>query len=205
MPTPSRPSSTPAWTQGNGAQQTEPTGSEKFAGYVPNQRPAPKKLNWILGNISDWIDWFDYKIQAGIAALQGYDWVVGVGGTHATINALIADSNVIAGNRILVTSPQTLTSTQVISKSDLEFDFKPSAIYSKGASTTPGISITGNRVVLRGAGRITDFSGGSDKGIQLEVASKNSRVSGFRFLNCTTSINDLGTNNTLSDNIEEVP
>lgn len=205
MPTPTRPSSTPAWTQGNTGQQTEPTTGEKFSGYSPNQRPSPKKLNWVLGNVSDWIDWFDYKIQAGIAALQGYDWVVGVGGTHATINLLMADSNVVAGNRILVTSPQTLTATQVISKSDLDFDFKPSAIYSKGLTTTPGISITGNRNNIRG-GRFTSFNGGSDVAISVASGAKNNLITEVRFNGNTTAIADLASanNTTLSNNIEEV-
>lgn len=203
MPTPTRPTNTPAWTQGNTAQQTEPTNSEKFSGYSSNQRPSPKKLNWLLGNVSDWIDWFDYKIQAGIAALQGYDWVVGVGGTHATINALIADSNVVDGNSILVTSPQTLTTTQVITKSGLDFYFKPSAVYSKGLSTTPGISIQGQRIRIMG-GRFTSFNGGSDKAIQIESGFKNNWVMNASFVGNTTDISDLGSNNVLANNISEL-
>jgi hypothetical protein len=202
MANPVRPSSTPAWTQGNTGQQVEPTTGEKFAGYVPNQRPAPKKLNWVLGNVSDWIDWLDY-ITAVNYSVTAFDAVVGVNGTHATINDLMADSNIANIYSVLVTSPQTLTATQVINKSDISFVFKPSAVYSKGTTTTPGISITAQRVRITG-GRFTSFNGVSDVAILLTNISKNNLITDCFFADNTTPINDLGSNNTYANNIQEV-
>lgn len=199
---PAKPSSTPAWTQGNPSQQIEPTDSEKFAGYVPNQRPAPKKLNWVLGNISDWIDWLNYITGINFSQNE-FDAVVGTNGSHATINALMADANIANIYKVLVTTPQTLTSTQVINKSDIEFVFKPSAVYAKGLTTTPGISITAQRVKILG-GRFTSFNGGADVAIQLESGSKNNMIIQGEFADNTTAVNDLGSNNVLSNNISEV-
>jgi hypothetical protein len=200
---PTRPTDRPSWTQGNPGVQDQPTAPEKFGGWSPNQRPPAQWMNWILGNMSDWIDWFDFKIQAGIAALQGFDWVVGTGGTHADINALIADVNVVPGARILMTSPQTLINTQVISKTDLEFVFKPSAVYSKGLTLVTGIQITVDRVTISG-GRFTDWVTSGDKAIQVAVGSKNCLIMGARFANCDTAVDDLGTNTSLVGIIEEV-
>lgn len=194
-----RPSTTPYW----GGTQVEPTTPQKTTGFVPNFRPPAEWHNFLFGDIYSWIAWFDYKIQAGIAALQGYDWVVGVGGTHATINALIADSNVVAGNSILVTSPQTLTVMQDITKSDLYFDFKPSAVYSKGLTLVTGIKVNADRVTIRG-GRFTDWATGGDKAIQIAAGKKNNLIYGSRFANCDTGIDDLGTNSALGLNIDEV-
>lgn len=204
MPAPTRPTSTPAWTQGNPSQQLEPTVSEKFGGYVANQRPPAKKWNWLLGNVSDWIDWLDYATQALLATVLGsYDAVVGTAGTHATINDLMTDPNIATKYRVLVLTAQTLAATQIINKNDIEFVFKPSAVYSKGAGGSPGISITAQRVRIRG-GRFASWNTAGDKAIQLEAASRNCLIDSPMFYDCDTAVNDLGTNNTISNPIEEV-
>ncbi len=97
----------------------------------------------------------------------------------------------------------TVSATQVISVSDLSITFKKGTTIAKGASTTPGISISGNRVDLFGP-RMSTFSGGSDVAIQLESGSKNSRVHNGNFVACTTAINDLGANNSELGTIEEI-
>jgi hypothetical protein len=200
----SRPTEYPQWTVGNPGVQVEPTSGQKFGGFVPNQRPPSTWVNWLLGNISDWINWLDQQTQLNNSQ-NAYDAVIGTNGTHATINALMSDTNYPSGVgfRVLVTTPQTLTSTQVINKTDFEFDFKSSAIYSKGLTTTPGISIQAQRTRLKG-GRFTSWSGGSDVAIQIESGIKNCFVQNTSHNNNTTDVNDLGSNNVVSDNIAEL-
>jgi hypothetical protein len=60
MPTPTRPSVIPIWTQGNNGQRTQPTNGAQFAGFTSNQRPDPLVHNWLFGEFSDWIQWLDY-------------------------------------------------------------------------------------------------------------------------------------------------
>lgn len=199
MPTPVRPSTTPFW----GGTQVEPTTPQKTTGFVPNFRPPAEWHNFLFGDMYSWILWLDYITQTFLIPNKEFDWSVGTGGTHADINALMADSNVVPGNKILVTTPQTLTATQVISKNDLTFVFKPSAVYSKGIGGSPGISITANRVTIRD-GRFTAFSTGGDIAISLSGASKNCLIEGIRFASCDTAVADAGANNTLANIIEEV-
>lgn len=200
----SRPTEYPQWTVGNPGVQVEPTTGQKFGGFVPNQRPPSTWVNWLLGNISEWINWLDQQTQLNNSQLE-YDAVIGTNGTHATINALMADTNYPTGVgfRVLITTPQTLTSTQVINKTDFEFDFKSSAIYSKGLSTTPGISVQAQRTKILG-GRFTSFSGGSDVAVQIETGIKNCWVMNNAYLNNTTNVNDLGSNNVVANIISEL-
>jgi len=183
--------------------QVQPTSPQKTTGFTPNFRPPAQWHNWMFGNADAWIKYLDEQVQTALIPNKEYDWSVGTGGTHATINLLIADPLVVPGNKILVTTPQTLTATQVISKNDLQFVFKPSAVYSKGVGGNPGLSITGNRVTIEG-GRFTDWSTVGDKAIALSGASKNCLIQGVRFANCDTAVDDAGANNALVAIIEEV-
>lgn len=201
----SRPTERPAWTQGNPGVQDEPTSPEKFGGFAPNQRPSPQWVNWILGNISDWIDWLDQVTQLAIVQFK-YDATVGSGGTYADINALVAAITGGANiHSVLVISNITFSVTQVITSgiTDLLIEFKKGTVMAKGGSTTPGISVAGQRIDLLGA-RMSTFNGGSDVAIQLESTCKNSRVLNCNFLSCTTAVNDLGANNEELGSIEEV-
>lgn len=186
-----------------GGTKVEPTSGEKSAGFVPDFRPPAEWHNWMFGNVDDWVKYLDQQVQTVLIPNSDFQWMVGPGGTHASINALIADAAVLPGDKILVKGNTTLIATQVISKDDLEFVFHPSAVYSKSLSVTPGLSITSNRVTISG-GRWNAFNGGSDVAIQLESGSKNCSLSRIRFVNCTTGINDIGNNNDQFGIIEEI-
>jgi hypothetical protein len=185
--------------------RTSPSGSEINTGYQPDQIPPAEEHNWLFGTTGDWIRWLDQVTQANTAQLA-YDATVGNAGTYPDINSLVA---AITGgaviNRVLVTSIQTLAATQVITAgiADLEIMFKPGSFYSKGGAVTPGLVIHGQRITIRG-GRWMNFSGVSDKAIQLASDSKNCRICDINFFQCTTAIEDLGTNNTIYGNTEEV-
>lgn len=201
----SRPTEKPEWTQGNPGVQDEPTGSEKFGGFAPNERPPAQWVNWILANLSDWVDWLDQQEQ--LASEQVFfDATVGSGGTYADINALVAA--IVLGadiKNVLVISNITVSATQVIPNTiaDLRIWFKKGCTIAKGAATTPGIAISGNRVEIRN-GRFSSFSGGSDVAIQMEAASKNCRIVDNDFVTCTTAVANAGSNNQIAGTIEEV-
>lgn len=187
--------------------RTAPSAPLTNTGYVPDQEPLPGDHNYLFGTTGDWIRWLDQQTQlAGLQ--QAYDATVGSGGTYADINALVT---AITGGAIihdvLVISNITVSSTQVIPNtiSDLRLWFKKGCTIAKGAGTTPGISIVGNRIELRG-GRFSSFSGGSDVAVQLEAASKNCRIVDNDFVTCTTAVKDDlgGQNNQVTGTIEEV-
>lgn len=199
----SRPSVYPDWALAG--TRTNPGDPAINTGYAPNFRPPAEWHNWQFGYAGDWIRWLDQQQQLN-AAQFAYDATVGTGGTYADINALIAAITGGANiHKVLVTTVQTLTATQVITSAitDLWFDFQPAAFYSKGLTTTPGISIQGQRITING-GRFTSFNGISDVAIQLESGSKNCRIINANFANNTTDINDLGINNVIANIINEV-
>lgn len=201
-----KPSSKIDWTVGNGSPGTvrvEPSALIKQEGWAASQRPPAQTMNWLLFNLLEWQDYFEL-ITDGLIALQStYDVVIGVNGTHATLNDAIADTGLGENVRVLVYDAATLTATQVLSKNGWVIDFKPSAIYAQGAVTSPGIQVTAERVKISGA-RFIDFNGGTDKAIELSAATKNCVVKDCSFYNCDVEIDDLGTNNALINNLTEV-
>lgn len=131
--------------------------------------------------------------------LLGFDAIVGASGTHATINDVIADSNIANIKRVLVVDAVgALNTTQTISVDDIEFFFKQGATYTNGTAGT-GLSITGNRVNIIG-GRFLNFT----TAISVGSTKKNNLLMNIRFNGNTTSISDSGNNTTISNPIEEV-
>lgn len=199
-----KPASKPDWTSANPSVRTEPTGGKKNTGWDINERPAREFMNWLFFNIDEWIDYFEGVTDSLLGLDATFDAVVGVNGTHATINDLMADGDIALFKRILVTTPQTLTATQVIDQDDMEFVFKPQAVHSKGVGSNVGIQITSERVTLRG-GRFTDWITGGNIAIQLTNTTKNCMVLEGRFNNNDTDIDDQGSGNILANNLVEVP
>lgn len=200
MPNPTRPSVYPDWALTG--TRSNPGGPATNTGFLPEFIPPAEWHNFLFGYMGDWVRWLDFANQTNLARNE-YDATVGTNGTHATINALMADPGIANIYRVLVTTPQTLTSTQVINKSDIQLVFKPSAVYSKGSGLVKGISITAPRVRITG-GRFTDWATAGDKAIQLEVGANNCIIVEAMGNNNATFVNDLGANNTLVAVIEEV-
>jgi hypothetical protein len=201
MPSPTRPVAYPIWTQGNTPARQQPTNGEQFSGFPPNFRPPSGWHNWLFGIMSDWIAWLDYITQTSLIPNTYFDASVGTNGTFPDINTLMASGNISQIYNVLVTTAQTLTTTQVISESDIEFTFKPSAQYAQGASLAKGLSITVPRVTIRG-GRFISWPGAT--AIQLETGAKNCLLDNIRFNTVGTPVNDLGQNNAQSNLIVEV-
>lgn len=199
-----RPTTYPDWCLTG--TRTAPSGSEINTGYQPDQIPPCEEHNWLWGFLGDWIRWLDQQEQLDEAQFE-YDAIVGTNGTYPDINAL--DAAIVGGaihHKVLVTTPQTLATPQVISAgvTDLWLTFLPQAIYTKTISVTIGLVVHGQRITIDG-GRWAGFSGISEEAIRFESDSKNCRATGINFaVDCTTGLNDLGTNNAIYGNIDEV-
>lgn len=202
-----RPTTTIDWTDGNALKQVEPSSGKKLLGWTKSERPPFQYMNFLFYNLDAWVKWLDYITQLSIANLD-YQAYVGSGLTgsvaFADFNALMASPSIASIKKVLVLNPMTVVTPQIINADGIEFVMHPSAVISKGGATNPGIHIQANGVTFSGAGRFTDFSGGSDAAIRIAATFKNNRITGQRFLNCTTGIDDLGTNNDTGGNIEEV-
>jgi len=201
-----KPTSKINWTKGNPSQSTisvEPSTGKKTAGWGVNERPPAQTFNWLFQNICEWIDFFEEETDAVAANRNEYDAVVGVDGTHATIPALLADPNIASKKNILVTDPQALSSPVTINQPDMNFTFKPQALISKVGVNNSAIVLDAPRIRFRGA-RFSGFSAGGDIALQLTTNANYCMIQDNYFVNCDTTIDDQGSLNSLTSNIEEV-
>lgn len=198
-----KPSSKPDWTEGNpdaGTITVEPTAGKKLAGFLLDERPTRQLLNWLFFNITEWITYFETLTDGLANQLGQYDAVIGFGGTHASINALMLDAGIADLKNVLVTDSILVDTIQVINQPGMNFTFKPQTSFTQGAATT-GLRIDAERVRIKGA-RFLNFT---TKAIDMTANAKNCMIIESYFKNNTVMIDDaLGTNNLLANNIEEV-
>lgn len=197
-----KPITKPSWMTGvSGPNVVEPTGGKKAGGWVTDERPAAEYMNWIMQNMSDWIDYVDSVSDSLEAFNLFYSAVVGVGAlaTHSTLNAAMLD--VAAGARILVISDQTLNVTQQITKNNVQIDVNPGVTFQKGTATL-GLQITADGVRFNG-GRFAGFSTPGDKAVQVDAGSDYTMLRDMRFSNCDTEISDLSATTSSSGHITE--
>jgi len=203
-----KPVSKPAWTVGNpsfGTVTVEPSSGKKQTGWTASERPPFQFMNWLFFNIHDWISYFETTTDSLLVQLGIFDAQVGTGGTHATLADLVADANYISGaiKNVIVTSDQALSAPITLNKNDFNLEFKPGVNILKGIGANKGLIVTAERVRILN-GRFANFSTAADIAIELGAASKYCMVKGNYFLNNDTDIDDLGTMNILSENIDEV-
>lgn len=204
-----KPASKLDWTVNNpdfATVTTEPTPQKKQDGWFPDEPPPREFMNWLFFNIGEWVDYFEVQTDALLALRGTYDAIISPSGTHADINAVMADADTIAGiiKRVLVMTPQVAIVKQVINIDDMFFEFKPQATFSKGAAISTGIEISSKRVTML-YGRFSGFTdAGGDEAIQLTATSRNCLISGGRFFDNSNDIDDLGVGNVLQA-ISEVP
>jgi len=201
-----KPSSKPEWTVGNpdfGTVTQEPSAAKKEAGWLPDERPPREYMNWLFNNIDEWIKYFDGEIDSFANQSIIYDAFVGAGGTHTDINDLMADPGIAGIKNILITSTLALDATQIINQPGINLHFKPNAGIIKNGPTGAnlGLQIDSDRVRILN-GRFLGFNAGGDKAIQLN--GNNCIVMGNMFNDNDTPIEDLGNNNELLANIDEV-
>jgi len=202
-----KPSKIPFWTDGDAAKIDEPSTAKTALGFVSNEKPSPFNWNWLQHFNGLWIEYLDEQIEA-VKVVQGiYDAVVGVGGTHATINDVMADTEIQGLGRpprIFVKSPFTATITQDIDIEGSELEFGPGAEFSKGGSLGVGINISADRVRLRNA-RFLNFDETGGAAIKLDAVDK-CFITGCSFNNVTKGVDEstaASENNVISGNLFE--
>lgn len=201
-----KPTSKPEWTVGNPDFATitvEPSAAKKEQGWLPDERPPREFMNWLFNNLGEWVDYLEEVTDSAGAQSVIYDAFVGASGTHADINALMADPAVATFKNILVISTLAVDATQVINQDGMNFEFKPTAGITKNGPTGAalGLQIDSNRVRIIN-GRFIGFNVVGEKAMQ--VNGDNNLVSGNMFNDNDTSLEDLGNNNSLIGNIVEV-
>lgn len=197
-----KPTSKPSWTNNNPSFPTvtvEPTAAKKQAGWAPDERPPAEFLNWLFYNVGEWISYFETITDNLVTRIGQYDAIIGFGGTHATINDVMNDANINNIKRVLVTQSIVIDEVQLIDKNDMTLMFKPQAVVVMGESAN-GLKIDAERVKVIGA-RFKNFTG---KALELSEGSRNCLVAECSFLDNGVMIENLGTGNVLSNNIEEV-
>jgi len=174
----------------------QPSGAPSFIGQEKFDSVLFKR--WIATGASAQSDW---KQQLG-PDIRAYVHATGGVGTHASLSAALADSNVPAGSKIVVASNQVLTSTLVITKANLVIEFLPGAeIQNSGAGT--GLDIQADNVSIIGA-RFTGFIGGGEKAITINAAANYITVNRCRFAaSTTTEIEDNNGNSASYGNFSE--
>ena len=201
-----KPTSKPEWTVGNQDFATvtvEPSAAKKEAGWFPDERPPREFMNWLFNNMGDWIDYFETEIDSFANQSVIYDAFVGGGGTHADINALMADANIANIKNVLIISTLAVDATQIINQPGMNFTFKANAGITKNGLTGAdlGLQIDADRVRILN-GRFLSFNVAGDKAMQ--VNGNNCLIFGNMFNDNDLAIENLGNNNELTSNIEEV-
>lgn len=202
-----KPTSKPEWTVGNPDFATitvEPSAAKKEAGWLPDERPPREFMNWLFNNMGEWIDYFEAEIDSFSGQSVIYDAFVGAGGTHADINALMADAGIANIKNVLIISTLAVDNTQVINQAGMNFTFKANAGITKNGPTGAdiGLQIDADRVrILNGR-----FIGFNDVGVDkaMQVNGNNCLIFGNMFNDNDTAIENTGNNNELTSNIEEV-
>lgn len=198
----SKPTTHLDWTNGEASKVQEPVAGKKELGWSPLERPPAEFMNWLFYTQDLWNKYFESITDVVLASGSVFDAVVGVGGTHESLTALMADSQIATLKNILVVSPFALDETIVIDQDGMRFTFKPQATISK-ATADLAFRITGDRIVLDGL-RVVNFNGANNEAIRIDNDSKNNMIVNSYFLNNTETIVDNGQNNNFVNNIEEV-
>lgn len=160
-----KPSSHINWTDGSASYVQAPSAGRQTTGYTPGDRPPAKEHNWIFNLIDQWNKYFETTTDTIVGQLLAYDAVVGAasGATHATLQLAINAAS--AGWRILVLDSATINTKVSVTKSDIEIQFKPGVVYTKGSDTI-ALEVTGSRVVIRG-GRFVGYTVAGNIAIKL--------------------------------------
>lgn len=199
-----KPSSHTDWTDGAASKQVEPSAGKKLIGWTALERPPFEFANFLHFRADEWDKYLESVTDELVAGVSGFDAIVGSGpGTFATINDAIAA--VAAGARIFVKTVQALTVTQVINKDDIEISFSPIAILSQPTTLAIGLQVTAERVRIIKP-RFTGWDNDAgDIPLQFTGTSKNCLLDGAFFFNNANPapLDDSGTNNTISNAIEE--
>lgn len=195
-----KPTELPVWaTDPDVGKLVAPAELKQEKGFI-DEKPPLQWFNWWMNLVYIWITYFDNRMDS---ALAKYDAVVGSASyaTHVSLAALMADADIANLKNILVISNPVIDATVVIAQNDMRIEFKRSAVLTKGIAGTC-LQINANGCEILGA-KFSGFNVAGNKPIEILVTKKNSLVSGCRFFDCITDIEDNGVNNTFTANIIE--
>ena len=203
-----RPASKPNWTYNNldfASRTVEPTAQKKVQGWNIGERPASEMWNWLLYNISQWIDHFDETNTSAVTIRETFDAILGgANSTHVDINAIMADNSLPASDlRVLIAGPLVFSQTQIVNKDGVEFYGTPGGTISRGGATAVGIQITSSRIKIRDT-RFLNWDQTGGKAIEIKNTSKNCLIVENYFHNVETDIDDEGSNNIIVNNVLEI-
>ena len=200
-----KPAQDAKWATSGTALIADPGVGKRDTGWIV-EIPPVEFFNWWMNNVGNWIEYLDIQVDA-VASLQSiYDAVVGAGGTHADLNAVVADMGTglpAQDVRVFVKDPLTVLATQVLDKEGIEIDFHPKAFVAKGISTVIGIQIDAKRIKINN-GRLMNFDEVGGKAIDMTANAKNCFVKNNTFVNNTDELVDAGANNVKVNNIVEI-
>jgi len=194
------------WATSGSALIADPGAGKRDTGWIV-EIPPVEFFNWWMNNVGNWIAYLDEQVDL-VAQIQGlYDAIVGVGGTHATINEVMLDMDGVTlpvqDVRIFVKDPQTIIATQIVDKEGVEIQYHPKAFMAKGLTTLVGLQIAAKRAKVLN-GRFLNFDEVGGKAIDMTADAKNCFVKENTFDNNTEAIVDGGSNNVKVNNIEEI-
>lgn len=200
-----KPAQDAKWATSGTALIADPGVGKRDTGWIV-EIPPVEFFNWWMNNVGNWIEYLDLQVDAVTALQSIYDAIVGAGGTHATLNDVVADMGVdlpAQDIRVFVQDPQTVIATQVLDKEGIEIDFHPKAFMAKGLTTVIGLQIDAKRIKIKG-GRFLNFDEVGGIAIDMTANAKNCFIENNTFDNNTDEIADAGSNNVKVNNIEEI-
>lgn len=197
MPALSKPAEKPEWATDGAADVLTPSAGKQVLGWI-SEKPPYQWFNWLAKFTYLWINYFE-----NVTDRVGAEFDAVVGSTPASTHTTIEDAITAGAKNILVISPIVLT-VNVTLGNDVTIRFKPLATITKGGAATRGLILDGRRIRVYD-GRMLGFSGGGDVGVELTANAKDCLVSGTMFeLGTTSTISDLGSNNSFTNLIEEI-
>lgn len=198
-----KPAIIPFWTDGDALKIQEPTEAKKLLGFTPSEKPSPFEFNWQLHYIGLWVEYLEFVTDSLKELNSLYDAIVGVNGSHATINDVMADMGVNLPAQdvsVFIIDPFTANTIQVIDKPGVSLVFNARASFSKGTATV-GINIDAERCTIKN-GTFQNFADAGNTAINMTANATKCIIVENRFFNNDTDINsDAGTNNVIANNI----
>lgn len=202
----SKPAIYPTWATDGGALIQNPGSAKQGEGFKV-EIPPVEYFNWLLNLHGAWTQYLDQEL-AKVQEIQGlFDAIVGNGGSHADINAVIADMDgetlPTQDVRIFVKDPLTVLATQVVNKEGVEISFAPKAFVAGGAGLVKGLQVDASRVKIL-HGRFMNFDEVGGVALELTANAKNCHVLHNSFINNEEDLVNNGANNQLIGNMTEV-
>lgn len=193
------------WATSGSALIQDPGAGKRDQGWIV-EIPPVEFFNWWMNNVGNWIEYLDGEVDK-VLAIQGlYDAIVGPGGTHTDINAVMADGALPATDlRIFILGPYTATVTQVVDKEGCELAFHPKSTFAKGGALVTGLQLDAARIKVLN-GRFLNFDEVGGKAIELTGNADKCVIMGNSFNNNTSEVDDTAAaspNNVIANNIVE--